>query len=58
MLFNAMRLKAIKQNVGLDGEEGQELNWWGRRAQYLEDEEVKQNQQRTSRKKVNEIGRE
>lgn len=53
-----MRLKAIKQNVGLDGEEGQELNWWGRRAQYLEDEEVKQNQQRTSRKKVNEIGRE
>lgn len=47
MVFKATRLKKITQNVDLDGEEDQGLNWLGGKAQPLEVEEIRKKQQRT-----------
>lgn len=55
MVLKAMRLKEITQNVSLDGEEGQDPNGWGGKAQHLEVEEVIRGQQRTSEGEVHDL---
>ena len=41
MLFKAMRLNEITQNVSFDEEENQDLNQWSWKAKHLEVQEVR-----------------